>query len=673
MHLTSFVGRERALAAVRRVQAGTRLLTLTGAGGCGKTRLALALAGELLWGYPHGVWFVDLAPLTEPALAPQAVASAGLRQARPLLGDALLRFREAGEQRGIASGLSLAGLLDVQHGAHRRGVRLIAAGTALHRRLGSAAQPEEQVDCDASLAAARAALGERAFAEAWAGGPREATPARVCPTMASAPVRAGASWEGAMSTVERSVTHDIAYLSAEELAAAYRAGTLSPVEATAAVLDRIERLNPRLNAFLYVDREGALAAARAAEAALRDGTARGPLAGVPVTIKDLLDVRGLPTTAGSAVNRGVLAQADSIVTERLRAAGAVILGKTNTPEFGLIPTTENELGDACRNPWDTSRTSGGSSGGAAAAAAAGLGPLHVGTDGGGSIRIPAALCGVFGLKATYGRVARSGMSGMPLFSHTGPITRTVADAALMLDAIAGPDPRDVTAMPERPPAFRATLDAPLGRPRAAFWPAPWGSPCDPEVGGLVAAAARQFAALGCEVEEGGPETEDWQRTFLTIIFADEYSVAGDLPAARKDELAPYTRATLEAGAKVTVPEYSGALRALERFRYAVRTFFDRYDLLLIPVTAVPAFPIGQTPRRIGDHVGEGPLGVAFPFTAPFNLTGQPAASLPCGFTAAGLPVALQVVGRWGEEATVLRACAAYEAAHPWQGRRPALD
>lgn len=475
-----------------------------------------------------------------------------------------------------------------------------------------------------------------------------------------------------MSTVQRPTTPDIGYLSAEELAAAYRAGTLSPVEVTTAVLDRIERVNPRLNAFLHVDRAGALAAARASEAALRAGSARGPLTGVPVSIKDLLDVQGLPTTSGSAVYRGVIADADSIVTERLRAAGAVILGKTNTPEFGLLPTTENELGDACRNPWDTARTPGGSSGGAAAGAAAGMGPLHVGTDGGGSIRIPAAFCGVFGLKPTYGRVARSGMSGMPLFSHTGPITRTVADAALMLDAIAGPDPRDVTAMPETPPRFRAALDAPLGRLRVAYARAPWESPCDPEVAGLVEQAAHRFGDLGCEIEEAGPETEPWRDIFLTIIFGDEYTVAGHLLAEHRDRLAAYTRRTLAEGAKVTVPQYSRALRALERFRYALRRFFETYDLLLLPVTATPPFPIGQQPASIAGREVD-PLGGAFPFTAPFNLTGQPAASLPCGFTPGGLPVALQVVGRWGDEATVLRACAAFEAAHPWHDRRPRLD
>jgi len=472
-------------------------------------------------------------------------------------------------------------------------------------------------------------------------------------------------------TAAHATEQEIAWLSAEELAAAYRAGTLSPVTVTETLLTRIDRLNPTLNAFLHIDHDGALRAARAAQERLRRGERRGPLDGVPVTIKDLLDVQGLPTTSGSAVYRDVIAQSDSIVTERLKAAGCVILGKTNTPEFGLLPTTENELGPPCRNPWEPERTPGGSSGGAAAAAAAGLGPLHVGTDGGGSIRIPAAFCGVFGFKATYGRVARSGMSGMPLFSHTGPITRTVADAALMLDAIAGPDPRDPTSLPERPPRFLEALATPLGRPRAAFWPRPWAAPCDPEVAELVAAAAHRFADLGCEVVEAGPDTEDPRPTWLTIMLGDEYTVGEELLARHRDRLAPYTRATLEAGARLTVPEYSRALRALERFRAAMRRFFEEYDLLIMPATAVAAFPIGQRPDTIAGQKVD-PLGGAFPYTAPFNLTGQPAAVLPCGFTGAGLPVAVQLVSRWGDEIGLLRACAAFEAAQPWRERRPAL-
>jgi aspartyl-tRNA(Asn)/glutamyl-tRNA(Gln) amidotransferase subunit A len=461
----------------------------------------------------------------------------------------------------------------------------------------------------------------------------------------------------------------IAWMSAEQLGRAYRARELSPVEVTRATLERIERLNPRLRAFLLVDADGALRAAEAAERALADGDA-GPLTGVPVSIKDLLDVQGLVTTSGSLVYRHHVAERDSIVTERLRRAGAVILGKTNTPEFGVVAITENRLGGPCRNPWNTDRTPGGSSGGAAAAAAAGLGPLHVGTDGGGSVRIPAAMCGVFGFKATYGRVARSGMSGMPLFSHTGPITRTVADAALMLDAIAGPDERDVTSLEEPPAAFRAGLDAPLPRLRAAWWPQPWDRPADPELLGIVERAARSLPDLGIVVADAHPNLEDWSPIFRPLMVVDEYTVSRELLESHAGELAPYTRITLEAGRDTPVYRYSEALRGLERFRAHMRRFFQTYDLLLTPVTATPAFPIDRPVETAADLGGILP---STPYTAAFNLTGQPAAAVPCGFTADGLPVALQVVGRHGDDLTVLRLCAAFERAHPWADRLPPLD
>jgi len=462
---------------------------------------------------------------------------------------------------------------------------------------------------------------------------------------------------------------DIAWMSAEQLGRAYRARELSPVEATRATLERIERLNPRLRAFLLVDADGALRSAEAAQRALADGSG-GPLTGVPVSIKDLLDVRGLVTTSGSLVNQNAVAEDDSIVTERLRRAGAVILGKTNTPEFGVVAITENRLGEPCRNPWDTARTPGGSSGGAAAAAAAGLGPLHIGTDGGGSIRIPAAMCGVFGFKATYGRIARSGMSGMPLFSHTGPITRTVADAALMLDAIAGPHERDVTSLDEPPAAYRAGLDAPLPPLRAAWWPQPWGRPAEPELLAIVERAARSLAELGITVEEAGPDTEDWVPIFRPLMVVDEYTVSRHLLATRAADLAPYSRITFEAGRDTPVHVYSEALRGLERFRAHMRRFFKTYDLLLTPVSATPAFPIGRPVETAADL---GTILPSTPYTAGFNLTGQPAAALPCGFMAEGLPVALQVVGRHGDDLTVLQVCAAFERAHPWADRVPPLD
>jgi aspartyl-tRNA(Asn)/glutamyl-tRNA(Gln) amidotransferase subunit A len=469
-------------------------------------------------------------------------------------------------------------------------------------------------------------------------------------------------------------TSDIVWLNAEQLATAYRSGELSPVEVTRATLERIEKLNPKLNAFLAVDNAGALQAAHAAENAFTAGTA-GALTGIPTTIKDLLDVQGLVTTSGSLAYRHEVAASDSIVTERLKRAGAVILGKTNTPEFGLIASTENRLGDPCRNPWDLSRTAGGSSGGAAAGVAAGLGPLAIGTDGGGSIRIPAAWCGVYGIKPTYGRVARSGMSGMPLFSHTGPITRTVADAALMLDAIAGPDDRDVTSIQEPPPSFVDCVSAArigaMPSLRAAWWPEPWGRAADPEMLRIVESAARSLLDLGITVEEAAPSVEDWAPIFRSLILVDEYTVSRHLLETKADLLTDYTRRSLEAGRDTPVHEYSAALRGLERFRWGMRRFFETFDLLLTPVTAVPAYMLTRGPEVATDRPAD--LWLATPYTAAFNLTGQPAASVPCGFTEKGLPVGLQVVGRWGDDGTIITVSAAYEQAHPWADRWPPLE
>ena len=459
----------------------------------------------------------------------------------------------------------------------------------------------------------------------------------------------------------------IAYLSAEELAAAYRTGGLSPLEVTRALLDRIDRLNPTLNAFLHIAREPALAAAAASHEAIQLGHDRGPLEGVPVTIKDLFDVRGLPTTAGSKLNVGVIAQHDVILVERLRAAGAVILGKTNTPEFGLLPITENDLGEPCRNPWDLTRTSGGSSGGAAAAAAAGLGPLHVGTDGAGSIRIPAAFCGVFGLKPTYGRIPRAGVSGMPLFSHAGPLTRTVADAALLLDATAGPDPRDPRSLPAPPPRFHAALNEPLGRPRLAVWRPSWDSPCDKELVAAVTQAAAVFERLGCQVEEAAPHTDDWRPIYMPLMLGDEYTASGHLYEQRAADLTLAARATFRDGAAITVPVYSRALRGREQFQADMRSFFETYELLLLPSTATLPYVTKQPTLTGGLHETL----TDFPYTPPFNLTGQPAAALPTGLSAAGLPLAVQLVGRFGEDTTVLRACHAFLEAQPFD-RRPRL-
>ena len=459
---------------------------------------------------------------------------------------------------------------------------------------------------------------------------------------------------------------------ASELAQLIKTRKLSPVELVDHILRRISELNPKLNAYLTVAEAEARSAARAAEAAVIRGEELPSLHGVPLSIKDLYFTRGIVTTGGSLVFRDFVPDEDCVAVERLRRAGAIVLGKTNTPEFGLSATTENRLGDHCRNPWHLERTAGGSSGGAAAAVACGLGPLALGSDGGGSIRIPSGFCGVYGLKPTRGWVPRyGGFGGFELFSDIGPIARTVRDAALMLSVMAGYDHRDPTSLRDQPPDFLTAVESELQGLRLAWSPDLGYARVAPEVKSAAESAAHAFASLGCEVEEATPAIDDPFAIFSPIMLADEYAACGHLLREHADKLVPYVKSTLQHGAEITGFHYSQALRALERFRMQMADFFERYDLLLTPANAVPAFPVGHRPRKIdGQEVDT--LWGPFPFTSPFNLTGQPAANLPCGFSAEGLPIGLQVIGRWGKETTVLQASAAFERAQPWADRTPSL-
>ncbi|MFQ5924955.1 MAG: amidase [Dehalococcoidia bacterium] len=465
----------------------------------------------------------------------------------------------------------------------------------------------------------------------------------------------------------------LAYTPAWRLVELIRHRQLSPVELIEHLMQRTERLNPRLNAYLTVAHEQALSAARAAESALDQGGELSSLHGVPVSIKDLIWTGGLRTTGGSLIYQDFEPEEDATVVERLRRAGAIILGKTNTPELGLSATTENRLGDDCRNPWNPECTSGGSSGGAAAAVAAGLGPIAIGSDGGGSIRMPAGFCGVFGFKPTYGLVPRyGGVGGMELFSAIGPITRSVRDAALCLNVISGHDPRDPASLRQRPPDFVASTEGDVAGLRVAWSPDLGYGKVDPEVQAVAESAAYLFEAMGCFVEEAMPATVEPFPIHNLITLADECAANGHLVEEHGDIMMPHVKSVMEHGRKVTGAEYSRALRALERFKLQTAEFFERYDLLLTPTTAVPAFPIGKWPRTIaGAEVGR--LWGSFPFAPAFNLTGQPAASLPCGFSADGLPIGLQAVARWGEDVTLLRACAAFERGRPWADKVPPLD
>ena len=468
---------------------------------------------------------------------------------------------------------------------------------------------------------------------------------------------------------------DLCFASATQLRKLIDAKEVSVVELTELFYRCIEALNPRLNAYLALCPDQALAVARAAQEAVQRGELWGPLHGIPISIKDLEMTKDIPTSAGSAIFRDRTPDYDSMVVERVRQAGAIILGKTNTPEFGLSGTTENKLGDPCRNPWDTQRTPGGSSGDAAVALVSGLCTLATGSDGGGSIRIPASFSGVFGIKPSQGRVPRYGGYGRRAanhFSQPGPMSRTVQDTALLLQVLSGPDPRDPTSMRETPPDFMADLNGGVRGWRMA-WSADLGyAAVNPEVVRVTAAAARVFEKLGAVVEEPQLTFDDPFPAFWDIFATTSYTSYGHLLEDQRGELTDYARRSLEHGAAVTEADYSRALLQVDRLRWQVETLFDRYDLLLTPTMAVPAFPIGQRPSVIGGKEVSPQWGFV-PFTPLVNATKQTASSVPCGFSADGLPIGLHIIGPRDGEARVLQASAALEQARPWSQQRPPVS
>jgi aspartyl-tRNA(Asn)/glutamyl-tRNA(Gln) amidotransferase subunit A len=457
---------------------------------------------------------------------------------------------------------------------------------------------------------------------------------------------------------------------ATELAALIRKKKVSPVEVVDAVLGRIERVNPALNAFVTPTADQARRDAKAAERALaKKGAKLGPLHGVPFSVKDLVITKGVRTTFGTPLYRDNVPTEDAPAVERLKAAGAIMLGKTNTPTFGWIGATHNLLFGPTRNPWNLGRTPGGSSGGASAAAAAGLGPLHVGTDGGGSIRIPASFAGIYGFKASFGRVPVYPASGAWSLSHIGPMTRTVADAALMLQVVAGPDERDQTSLPPQRVDYVKALGGGVKGLRVA-WSEDLGYAValDPEVRDLCARATKAFRELGCRVETVNPGWPSPQECWGEI-FCGGIATRMAPYLDRKSEIDPGLHAIIEATLKNPPTKYVQAWFDRLAWWEHPRRLFETYDLLLTPTIACPPFAVGlDNPTEIAGTRVEPYAWI--PFTFPFNMTGQPAASVPCGFTKDGLPVGLQIVGRRFDDVTVLRASAAFERARPWAQHRP---
>ena len=475
-----------------------------------------------------------------------------------------------------------------------------------------------------------------------------------------------------------SIDEDQAFAPATELRGLIADGRVSPVEITELYLSRIERMDPQLNSYITVTAERAMEAARNAEEAVARGDELGPLHGIPISIKDLQMTAGVRTTGGSLVYKDRVPDADSAVVERVLAAGAVVLGKTNTPEFGLLGTTENRLGEPCRNPWDTGRTSGGSSGGAGASLVAGLCSLATGSDGGGSIRIPASFNGVYGIKPTQGRVSSySGVSGPPavnLLSQQGPMSRTVRDSVLLLQVLAGYDPRAPGSLREPVPDFQAAADRGVGGLRIA-WSRDFGyTPVEPQVAVIAERAAKVFEELGCTVEEADLSLDAPFDTFIILFATGAYLSQGHLLDDPSDPLTWYARWSLETGAKFTGGDYAGALGRRDVMAQQFADLFEEYDLLLSPTMPVTAFPVDKLPDRIdGQEPYPNPFCGYLPFTHPINTVGHPAASVPCGFDSDGMPVGLHIVGRRGDEETVIAASAAFEQARPWAHHRPAVS
>lgn len=457
----------------------------------------------------------------------------------------------------------------------------------------------------------------------------------------------------------------IASLSAAELGPLFAARKLSPVDVAKDALARIERFEPQINAFVVRDAEVTLAMARAAEARFGKGDALGPLDGVPVTIKDNIGIAGWPMRRGSAVGSDAPFRDDAPATARLREAGCVFLGKTTMPEYGWKGVGDSPLSGITCNPWDTATGPGGSSAGAAACAALNLGCIHIGTDGAGSVRIPAAFTGVVGLKPTYGRVPAWPVSTMGFLAHLGPLTRTVADTALAMNAIGRPDNRDMTAMIDEPPDFVEALKGGVKGLRLAWSPRLGGEvPVDPEIAALTRHAAMAFRDLGASVEEVDPGFDDPIETLMTIWSA---GAALALRSMGKDERArmdPGLVAVAEAGERMSGSTYVDALlNQRNALAHHMAQFHARFDLLLTPTLPLPAFAVGVNTPAHGAYGDDWTRWT--PFTYPFNITQAPAISLPCGLTKAGLPAGLQLVGPFGRDALVLRAAAAFEAARPF--------
>jgi amidase len=453
-----------------------------------------------------------------------------------------------------------------------------------------------------------------------------------------------------------------AYLPALEQARLIREKAVSAVEIVEEYLDRIERIDPALNSYVTVCADDALEQAR--------DPRPGPFSGVPLPIKDLAETAGIRTTFSCRAFADYVPTEDAALVRRLLAAGFIVLGKTNTPEFGTTVVTESNLNGVCRNPWSTSHTPGGSSGGAAAAVASGLAPLAQGGDGAGSIRIPASCCGVFGLKPTRGRTSTAPFGNVHGFATYGPLARTVADAAAFLDVISGPEPGDPHAAPPPARPFLEEVGKPVGQLRVALvLDPPTGTKVDPVCANVAREAAALLAELGHEIEEVSIQWREDLRDLFTLVWQTIPSVY----VSDTSQLDPLNAAFAARALSTSSVEYIQAFLRLQQYGRKVAAFCAGYDVVLTPTLALPPVPVGWV-REPEDPWDQHERAMEFaPFTAPANVAGLPAVSVPFGWTDDGLPIGVQLVASAGEETVLLRLSALIEEAHPWADRLPLVD
>jgi aspartyl-tRNA(Asn)/glutamyl-tRNA(Gln) amidotransferase subunit A len=461
---------------------------------------------------------------------------------------------------------------------------------------------------------------------------------------------------------------DLHWMSAAEASQAFAAKTLSPVELTTALLHRIEALNPKLHAFIRLDAEAAMDAARAAERDITAGRIRGPLHGMPIGLKDIIDVAGLPTTAHSKILVDNVAKADAVVTAKLKQSGAVILGKLSTHEFAIGGPSFDLPFPPARNPWNTDHHPGGSSSGSGAGVCAGLFPLALGTDTGGSVRNPASMCGIVGLKPTYGLVSRRGVFPLSFtLDHVGPMTRTVADNAILLDCIAGHDPGDPGSAATQARHFGRMLDRGVRDLRIGFIRHfhEKDMPAHPEVTAALEDVARVLAAEGAEVRDVTlPSLTEFAGINRVILCSEAWSIHAPWLRARPGDYGKLARRRLLPGAFMTAGDYVGAQRRRLELIAAVEDALRDVDVLLCASSMDPASRLDDPEETARTYPRQA--------RAPFNVTGHPALAMMAGLSGDGLPLSLQLVGRYFDDATVLRVAAAYERATGWHRKRPPI-